>query len=231
LNVHDFGAAGDGKQDDTSAFEAALKAAAQAGGNVVRVPRGNYLIQGTLDVPENVVLEGYFRAPTARTQTRGSTLLAVAGAGNGEGQPFITLHQNSMLSGLTIFYPEQKQTNPPVPYPWTSNKGPVKFTACGFWNIPTTDRHAVLEGRGHTTFNGCHFIGWGQKDREAPCLHARRGGLTVSGCDFMDRGKVQVALESEVEAALVFGNRFRGKERILNQAGERAQLGMNVVSG
>ena len=56
-------------------------------------------------------------------------------------------------------------------------------------------------------------------------------GLTVSACDFMDRGKVQVALESEVEAALVFGNRFRGKERILNQAGERAQIGMNVVSG
>jgi hypothetical protein len=119
LNVRNFGAAGDGKQDDTPAFEAALKAAAQAGGNVVRVPRGNYLIQGTLDVPENAVLEGYFRAPTARTQTRGSTLLAVAGAGNPEGQPFITLHQNSMLSGLTIFYPGQKQTNPPVPYPWT----------------------------------------------------------------------------------------------------------------
>lgn len=389
LNVRDFGAAGDGKQDDQPAFEAALKAAAGFGGNCVRVPRGNYLIKGTLDVPENVVIEGYFRAPTARTQATGSTLLAVAGAGKPDGQPFITLHQNSMLSGLTVFYPEQTQTHPPVPYPWTvrgigdncsvvdvllvnpyqavdfgthpagrhcirglyaqalyrglfvdqcfdvgrvtdvhfwpfwggwegdlgkftreqgiafvigrtdweyltncfcigyrtgfqfvktkagspnavltqcgsdigptavrvesvqdhagisfvngqfmagievteTNKGPVKFTACGFWNIPTTDRHALLEGRGHTTFNGCHFIGWGKKDPEAPCIHAKRGGLTVTACDFMDAGKVQVAVEPDVQAALVFGNRFRGQQRILNQAGDRAQIGMNVVSG
>jgi len=67
MNVRDFGAAGDGKQDDTPAFEAAMKAAAQTGGNVVRVPRGNYLVPGTLDVPENVVLEGTSR-PTARTR-------------------------------------------------------------------------------------------------------------------------------------------------------------------
>jgi hypothetical protein len=127
VNVRDHGAAGDGKQDDTPAFEAALKAAARTAGNVVRVPRGNYLIRGTL--------------------------------------------------------------------------------------------------------NGCHFIGWGQKDREAPCLLAKRGGLTVTGCDFMDRGKVQVALQPDVDAALVFGNRFRGKERILNQAGDRAQIATNVVSG
>ena len=81
--------------------------------------RRRLLRHATLDVPENVVLAGYFCAPTARTQTQGSTLLAGAGAGKTEGQPFITLHQNSMLSGLTVFYPEQKQTNPPVPYPWT----------------------------------------------------------------------------------------------------------------
>jgi hypothetical protein len=154
VSVLEFGAAGDGRQDDTPAFEAAFKAAAQSGGNVVRMPRGNSLIQGTLDVPENVVLEGYFRAPTARTQARGSTLLAVAGAGKADGKPFITLHQNSTLCGLT-----------------------------------------------------------------------------VTACDFMDRGKVQVALEPEVEAALIFGNRLRGKERISNQAGDRAQIGMNLVSG
>lgn len=46
----------------------------------------------------------------------------------------------------------------------------------------------------------------------------------------MARGKVQVAIEPEVDAALIFGNRLRGKERILNQAGDRAQIGLNVVS-
>ncbi len=339
-------------------------------------------------MPANVVLEGVFRAPTARTQNRGSTLLAVASAGEADGEPFITLRSNATLHGLTIFYPEQKQANPPVPYPWTvrgigdncsivdvlmvnpyqavdfgthpagrhfvkglyaqalyrglfidqcydvgriedvhlwpfwggwkgdlgrftreqgiafvigrtdweymfncfcigfnvgfhfiktqagspnavltqcgsdigptavrvgnvqdhsgvsfvngqfmagievkeTNRGPLKFTACGFWNVPETDSHAILEGTGHTTFNSCHFVGWGQKNPAAPCLHAKRGGLTVSACDFTSPDKEQVRIEAEVEAALVFGNRLRGREQVVNHAGERAQIGMNVVS-
>ncbi len=388
LNVRNFGAVGDGKADDTGAFVAAMKAAADAGGNTVFIPPGNYLMKGTLDVPENVGLEGVFRAPTARTQNRGSTLLAVAGAGQADGKPFLTLHQNSTLHGLTVFYPEQKQSNPPVSYPWTvrgigdncslvdvllvnpyqavdfgthpagrhlikglyaqplyrgvfidqcfdvgrvedvhlwpfwggwqgelgkftreeglafvigrtdweylfnvfcigfhvgfhfiktkaglpncvltqcgsdigptavriegcqdhaglsfvngqfmagievkeTNHGPVKFTACGFWGVPTTDSHAVLEGSGHTTFNGCHFISWAKKNVGASCVHAKRGGLTVTACDFMDAGKAQITIEPEVDAALVFGNRFHGSARLTNRAGEQVQVGMNVVS-
>ena len=110
-----------------------------------------------------------------------------------------------------------------------TNRGPVKFTACGFWGIPTTDHHAVLEGTGHTTFNGCHFISWARKTADAPALLVRRGGLTVTACDFMDKGRAQIAIEPAVEAALVFGNRLRGGARIANQAGERAQIGMNVI--
>jgi hypothetical protein len=388
LNVQDFGALGDGKKDNTEAFTAAMKAAAETGNGAVFVPRGRYLIKGNLVVPEGVMLEGIFRAPSARTLHSGSVLLAVAGAGDAKGQPFITLHTSCTLRGLTIFYPEQKMTNPPVAYPWTvrgqgdnislvdlllvnpyqgvdfgtfpagrhyikglyaqplyrglfidqcydvgrienvhfwsfwggwdgalyefmraeavafvlgktdweflsgcfcigyhigfqfvqtkagpgnclltqcgsdigptavrvesvqghagvsfancqfmagievakTNTGPVKFTACGFWGVPTTDRHALLEGTGHTTFTGCHFIGWGQRDKTAPAIHARSGGLTVSGCDFMDLGKAQLTLEPEVEAALVFGNRLREKQLITNRAGSCAQIGMNVVS-
>ncbi len=111
-----------------------------------------------------------------------------------------------------------------------SNLGPVKFTACGFWGIPTTDHHAVLEGSGQTTFTGCHFIGWGQRDKAAPAILAKAGGLTVNACDFMDLGKAQVGIESGVDAALIYGNRLRGKQVINNDAGERAQIGMNIVS-
>lgn len=388
LNVQDFGAVGDGKKDNTEAFAAAMKAAAETGNGAVFVPRGRYLIKGNLDVPEGVMLEGVFCAPSARSQRSGSVLLAVAGAGDAKGQPFITLHTSCTLRGLAIFYPEQKMTNPPVSYPWTirgqgdnislidlllvnpyqavdfrtqaagrhfirglygqplyrglfidqcydvgrvqdvhfwsfwggwdgelyefmrkeavafvlgrtdwefmsgcfcigyhigyqfvqnqpgpgnclltqcgsdigptavrvesvqshagvsfvncqfmagvevakTNTGPVKFTACGFWGVPTTDQHAWLEGTGHTTFSGCHFIGWGQRDKTAPAIHAHTGGLTVTGCDFMDRGKAQITLEAGVEAALVFGNRLREKELVTNRAGSCAQIGMNVVS-
>jgi len=388
VNVRDFGAAGDGKTDDAGALMGAMKAAAGAGGSTVLLPPGNYLCKQPLDVPENVVVEGAFRAPTARTQNHGSTLLASTGAGDAEGTPFITLHQNSTLHGLTVFYPEQKQTNPPVPYPWCvrgigdncslvdvllvnpyqavdfgthpagrhwikslyaqplyrgifidqcydvgrvedvhlwpfwggwegelgkftreqgigfqlgrtdweymlncfcigfsvgfqflktkagapnavltqcgsdvgplavrveqvmehagvsfvngqfmtgieikpTNRGPVKFTACGFWGIPTTASHAVLEGSGHTTFTSCHFNGWDRSRAGAPAIHARRGGVTVTACDFMDAGKTQVVIEPEVDAALVFGNRLRGEDKIVNHAASGTSIGMNVVT-
>src|ERR1019366_3864195 len=85
LNVHDFGAVGDGTKDNTAAFTAAMKAAAETGNGAVFVPRGRYLIKGNLDVPAGVMLEGGFRAPSARSQNRGSVLLAVAGAGDAKG--------------------------------------------------------------------------------------------------------------------------------------------------
>jgi len=388
LNVQDFGAVGDGLKDNTQAFTAAMRAAAQTGNYAVFVPRGSYLVKGTLEVPANVRLEGVFNAPSGRNAHDGSILLAVAGAGDPQGKPFITLQRSCTLSGLTIFYPEQKMKNPPIAYPWTirgqgdnisllnvllvnpyqavdfgtlsagrhfinglygqplyrglfidqcldvgrianvhfwdfwggwegdlaaftraqgeafilgrtdwefltncfcigyhigyhfvqngpgpgnclltqcgsdigptavrvensqahagisfvngqfmagieiarTNTGPVKFTACGFWGIPTTDHHAVLEGTGHITFSACHFIGWGQRDTNASAILARAGGLTVTGCDFMDIGKAQITLEPGVEAALIFGNRLRGKEQITNRAGGAAQIGMNVTS-
>ncbi len=389
LNVLDFGAAGDGVKDDTAAFATALKTASDTGNLCVFVPRGRYLIAGHLDIPHSVTLEGVFSAPSGRTQGHGSVLLATAGAGDAKGKPFIMMHASSTLRGITVFYPEQKMKNPPVPYPWTirghgdnislidlllvnpyqavdfgthaagrhfikglyaqalyrglfvdqcfdvgrienihfwafwggwdgelydfmkaegiafvigrtdweymtncfcigynigfqfvqtaagspncvltqcgsdigpiavkvescqphaglsfvngqfmagieiteSNTGPVKFTSSGFWGIASTDHHAMLAGSGHTTFNGCHFIGWGQKDTKAPAIHAKRGGVTVTACDFIDLGKAQLTIESEVDAALIYGNRFRGKEQlVINNAGAKAQISLNVVT-
>src|ERR1700722_7275011 len=98
LNVKDFGAMGDGKTDDTAAFNDAMRAA-EKGNFAVFVPRGRYLIKGELTVPANVLLEGVFEAPAARTKDAGSVLLAVAGAGEAKGRPFITLHTSSTLRG------------------------------------------------------------------------------------------------------------------------------------
>ena len=116
-NVRDFGAVGDGKADDTAAFQKALDAAQAGAGGIVSVPTGKYLIAGHLDIHEHTTLEGVFRAPTARSQGFGSTLLATEGKGQADGPPFIFLHANSTLKGLTIFYPEQDRDKP-TPYPW-----------------------------------------------------------------------------------------------------------------
>lgn len=129
FNVREYGAAGDGVTDDTEAFQRALDECGAEGG-VVFVPPGRYLIATHLKVPRSVTLEGVWRAPPtvdayhdpadpSGPLLSGSVLLAVEGAGDEDGTPFVQLSTNSTLKGLTIFYPDQTKTNPPVPYPWT----------------------------------------------------------------------------------------------------------------
>ena len=116
-SVTSFGAKGDGKTDDTAAFQKALDAAGKVGGGIVFVPTGNYLIKTHIELPEAVTLEGVFKAPTARTANKGSTLLAVEGRGKDSGNPFIFLRSDSCVKGITVLYPDQDKKNP-VPYPW-----------------------------------------------------------------------------------------------------------------
>ncbi len=112
-----------------------------------------------------------------------------------------------------------------------ANRGPLKLTACGFWGLEETDSHLVLAGSGQTTVTGCHFVGWARRDKGAAAIEARRGGLTVTACDFHDSGALQLRLGPELESALVVANRFRGAERIDNRAASRAQVGLNLASG
>lgn len=131
-SVTQFGAVGDGQTDNTSAFQKALDERARTGGGIVSVPTGRYMIKGHLTIPRSVTLEGTWRSPVTVDDYHtnhddpnsppilsGSILLAVEGAGNPDGTPFINLGTNSTLKGVTIFYPEQTKTNPPVAYPWT----------------------------------------------------------------------------------------------------------------
>lgn len=127
-NVREFGALGDGKADDSSAFQWALDEAGRAGGGVVWAPKGVYLIKGGLKIPVGVTLEGTFSAPPSHPGVRdpglpkpgeyGTTLLAVANPGKEEGEPFISLTHNSTLKGVVIYYPNQKPSEEPKPYPW-----------------------------------------------------------------------------------------------------------------
>jgi hypothetical protein len=123
-NVVEAGAVGDGKTDNTAVFQKLLDAAAKAGGGVVEVPAGRYRINGTLSVPACVTLQGTYRVPpqihrNAAGEIAGSVLMAYAGRGSEEGEPFIRLAgNNAAIAGLVITYPEWKQTDvPPVPYP------------------------------------------------------------------------------------------------------------------
>jgi len=127
-NVRDFGAKGDGKTDDTAAFQRALDEAGKAGGGVVYAPRGNYVFKGHLVVPNGVTLKGVWESVPAHNGIRdaglpkptddGTTFLITEGAGSEDGAPFITLNTNSTLKGVVLYYPDQKTDDVPTPYPW-----------------------------------------------------------------------------------------------------------------
>ncbi len=129
-DVLQFGAKGDGKTDDTAAFQKALDAAHAADGGRVQVPAGHFLIAGSLNVPQGVVLQGIFCGPTSHANFKdgvaippptadGTMLLATGGRGNEDGAPLITQNANSTVAGLTVLYPDQTGEATPVEYPWT----------------------------------------------------------------------------------------------------------------
>jgi len=147
---------GDGQTDLTRAFQEALDSTAAAGGGIVSVPAGKYLIKGHLTIPENVTLEGIWRAPVnGRPFDSGSVLLATEGQGNADGTPFISMSTNSTLSGLTIFYPEQIIANPPHAYPWTIQSVDGADN-CAIRNVTIVNPYQAVDFGTHVT--GRHFI-------------------------------------------------------------------------
>ncbi len=128
VSVRDFGAVGDGKTDDTAAFQKALDAVGKAGGGTLYAPRGNYFFAGHLNVPDGVTLAGLWQSVPAHNGLRnaglpkptddGTTFLVTEGKGQEDGPAFITLNTNSTLKGVVLYYPEQHIDAEPAPYPW-----------------------------------------------------------------------------------------------------------------
>lgn len=76
----DYGAAGDGVTDDRAAIQAAIDAASAAGGGVVFLPAGTYLIKRPLFLPSKVTLMGAGRGATTITKPASVKSLLTANA-------------------------------------------------------------------------------------------------------------------------------------------------------
>ncbi|MDR1172154.1 MAG: glycoside hydrolase family 55 protein [Bacteroidales bacterium] len=127
VSVRDFGAKGDGKTDDTEAFQKALHSFGTRGGTVY-APRGTYLFAGSLNIPQAVTLKGSFESVPAHNGIRdkglpkpgddGTVFLVTGGKGNEDATPFITLNTNSTLRGVVLYWPQQDPEKEPDAYPW-----------------------------------------------------------------------------------------------------------------
>jgi hypothetical protein len=128
VSALDFGAKADGKTDDTDAIQKALNSFGLQGGTVY-LPRGTYLIAGSLNVPQTVTLKGFFESVPSHNGIRnagmpkpgddGTTLLITGGKGKDiEATPTITINTNSTLRGIVMYWPLQDPDKIPDSYPW-----------------------------------------------------------------------------------------------------------------
>jgi len=106
------------------------------------------------------------------------------------------------------------------------NRGPVKFSNCGFWGTGDTTSHVINAGTGPLVLTGCHFIGWDRRNHGDPAIRIVRGAVLINGCVFMDAAP-GVVLESGVESAIVTGNIFNLLEPIRNRSAGKVEIGLN----
>jgi hypothetical protein len=151
FNVLDFGAVGDGKKDNTPAFERAL-AAAEGMGGAVRIPPGQFRFDGTIAIPAGTTLQGSWRGPHYPDPHKGTMLLVYAGREQESADPFVTLASNSTIKGVSFYYPEQKARDI-RPYPWTIS---VRGDRVSVIDIAMANSYNALDCGTHN--NAAHYL-------------------------------------------------------------------------
>lgn len=111
------------------------------------------------------------------------------------------------------------------------NRGPVKFSNCGFWGTELTREQVRHNGPGTLVMSACHFTGWDYGKEGDPCIRAAGGRLVVNGCEFMDEGKAAIILEKGLKAATVLGCTFRGPLALQDRSGDNGRPGAQIQAG
>lgn len=127
FNVADYGVVGDGLTDDTQAVLDALAAAKANGGGIVFFPYGKFRITENLDLGSGIELRGIAGSrvvPQNNSEIALSTIL-VEKQGTADGNPFVSMGDNSGVQGLCFFYPGNNmdrivnKNESFTPYPYT----------------------------------------------------------------------------------------------------------------
>lgn len=127
-----------------------------------------------------------------------------------------------------------------------TNDGPVRFTACGFFDSLDGNNGVALAkidaGRSRVAFGNSHFYAL-RNFSNKPLLHVASGRLSVENCVFMNSGRARddaladgqtewnpehIRLDRAVIAATITGNEFYGPLRITNDSEGKVAIADNV---
>jgi len=146
----EYGAKGDGVTDDSAAFQAAMNAVYNSGGNgggVIYVPPANYAFTNPVTIPTGVTLQGDWQDWTKGTSGLvGTTFKVYGGAGSTNSPPFITMGQNAALKDVNIWYPDQNP-NSITPYPYTIA---LSGNNCVVQNVALVNSYLGIQADGGT---------------------------------------------------------------------------------
>jgi len=111
------------------------------------------------------------------------------------------------------------------------NRGPVKFSNCGFWPIAKTGSQVILQGPGTAIFQACHFAGWANDGSNAPCIDLLAGAALIQACDFANTGKNQLRVGPKTRGATVSSSRLQGGQRldVAPEVRDQVQSGLNLT--
>jgi hypothetical protein len=106
-----------GLQDATKAIQSALTACHQAGGGVVWLPAGKYLVTSSIFIPQHVTLRGDWRDPDQGSGSYGTVVVARPPPGGETDAGLFRISGSAGMNGLTIYYPDQSPSSP-ISYPY-----------------------------------------------------------------------------------------------------------------
>ena len=152
-NVRDFGALGDGVNNDTSAFSNAL--ASLPSGGTVYVPPGAYALEEPIVIPAGVELRGSF-AEVHRTEDVFGSVIYVRQAA----APCMQVEENAGIRGVSFYYPDQKQVGP-----FDGYESSIKIIGKDAWvkDATSVNAYKFIDSASHSDTSGHLLSGiWAQ---------------------------------------------------------------------
>lgn len=106
------------------------------------------------------------------------------------------------------------------------NSGTIQFNNCSSWGPCYQCAH--IDGKGHVSFNQCHFLEWDSRHSAAPAIDVASGTFTLHASRFA-KSAPTLRIGAGVRGAVVTGNLFASPDPVTVADGATATVEANGI--